>query len=246
MTAQRLFFPLSGPSIYGHFALFDEDQFPLMAEQSEMRTPLCPSASSDSKLCRETGLGSERDPIRDAIPEIKTDVSRIDELRDAHFLEEGYKCLDCNRRGCTVLRKTKNLQEAYNQFKMGMLGTGESDYSKLMTQYFNECLENFCAQGKIEDSVDKFKLYVNEISKRAMIPEYSLLRKVLSELVQESRKARRTSEAIQFQKEEIFFTMLEGSRNDDLGEDCEQYCLPLEGRIAEGIEKLHNLMPAGL
>jgi hypothetical protein len=179
----------------------------------------------------------------DSVPGTETVVSRIKALRNEYLAEDGYKCLDCNERGCAYLSNERNPQEAYIQLKMGVLGTGESEHSKLVTQYFNECLDRFCGQEKIEDSVNELDSIIGQIREVVIVPEYDHLRTALSAVICESRKAGRLSEAIRFQREAIFFTILEGTESDFLGEEGHvEYCEPLERRISNGIQELHSLM----
>jgi hypothetical protein len=112
--------------------------------------------------------------------------------------------LKCNEREGAELSK-HNLLEAYGHLKMGMLGTGESEYSILLTRYFNECLEHFCANEKVEDHIDELRLYVRVIANLVIIPKYCLLRLTLLYLVRESERAKDFTSAIRFQKEMIFF-----------------------------------------
>jgi hypothetical protein len=114
----------------------------------------------------------------------------------------------------------------------------------LLTQFFDECLSDFCENEKIEDSVNKFNPYVREIRKILILPQFYGLRIALSRLISELRKAGRLSEAVRFQKEEIFFMMLEGTQNDMVGEEepYRDYGVPLEKRIASGIQRVHSLM----
>jgi hypothetical protein len=91
-----------------------------------------------------------------------------------------------------------------------MLGTGESEYSRLLTQYYNECLGNFCAYEKADDCADKFDFYINEIRKRVIFPDYPLLKRVLSSLALEEEVTAQSTDDIRFRRELIFVTMLEG------------------------------------
>jgi hypothetical protein len=174
-----------------------------------------------------------------------TGISRIEVLRKHYFCEDGYKCVSCNQRGHVFLCKERNLLEAYIQFKNGMLGTGQSDYSKSLTQYFNECLNSFCAHDDIANHIHEFDQCISEIRKIVISPEYQCLRFTLSALVCESREKEDLLGAIRFQKEGIFFIMLEGTENDILGpEVCGNYNSPVERRIWLAIQELDGLVKA--
>jgi hypothetical protein len=127
-----------------------------------------------------------------------------------------------------------------------MLGDGESEYSKLLIQYFDELLERFCAYDEVDDYVEKFRSDIDAIKKIVIFPKYFHLRKALQTLVAESLRIGSLSEAIRFQKEEIFFVILEGTDNDKTGDEVHgDYCLPLESRISTKIQELRSLMTTG-
>jgi hypothetical protein len=70
-----------------------------------------------------------------------------------------------------------------------------------------------------------------------------LLRKVLSNLIHESREAGCISESIRYRKGIIFFTLLEGPRNDSLrGRGDGDYHFDLERRLENHIRRLRRLM----
>jgi hypothetical protein len=206
--------------------------------------PLPSDSSSESLSQIPVNLPPPRcDDSISATDAIKTDISGIEALRREFLFKDTYKCLDCNERGFAAYARDGDLACAYVEFQRGMLGTGESAYSKLLTQYFNECLSSFCRHENIEENIDKFKDYISEIRKNVINPEYNAMRLLLSDLVRESKKRGDLSEAIRFQKEAIFFIMLEDTENDFLGRRPPgDYRLPVERRVAKGMRELQKLM----
>jgi hypothetical protein len=100
----------------------------------------------------------------------------------------------------------------------GVVGTEESVYSRLLAQ-------NLCAQTRISGWTDNADFYVEEIREWDMEPDCASLRMALSELVRESERAGRTTDALRFQKDLIFFAILEGTPNRDFGEPVEEWIL---------------------
>jgi hypothetical protein len=125
-----------------------------------------------------------------------------------------------------------------------MLGTGESNWSRTLTECFRETLERFCAQARVEMYVDKYNENIATIRRRAIRPDYGLLKIALSDLVEESKKAGRMLDAIRFQKELVFVIHIEGSQNDHgRGQNDEDFYSPLDERIFNALRKLCSLMP---
>jgi hypothetical protein len=177
-------------------------------------------------------------------PKPTIDGSAIEALRPEHLWANAYECLDYNKQAEVEFYEHRNLKDAYRQLKKGMLGNGENDYSKLLTQYFEECLENFCKFLAVNDSVEKFKSWIDDLSRVVILPEYSLLRLVLSDLIQKSITDGNVTETIELQKEAIFLIMLEGTQNDQFGEVSGylDYDMSLERRISKDITKLRCFM----
>jgi hypothetical protein len=175
---------------------------------------------------------------------IKTDVSKIETLKGIYFFADGYKCLRCNEQGRVELFQNKNPQEAYTQFKKGMLGTGESEYSILLTQHFNECLEEFCKHEIVDDYIDKFNVRISEIKKIVICPDYYPIRIALSDLIHESEEKGDLFKNVSFYKEMIFFIMLEDTQNDYISGDegHRDYYLSLEKRVSKNVRKLRSLI----
>jgi hypothetical protein len=177
------------------------------------------------------------------IPQIETVRSKLEALIDSDIGEDGYKCLKCNEQGSAELLEKGNPREAYVQLQKGMLGTGESNYSKFLTHYFRECLEYFCAHEIDKDFVDDFKLYIDGINEVVLMPRYYHLRKAISNLIREAREVGCISEAIRLRKEMIFFTLLEGPRNDFLGGLTDgDYHFELERRLENHMRRLRRLI----
>jgi hypothetical protein len=172
---------------------------------------------------------------------IKTDISKIETLRNIYFFEDGHKCLRCNEQGRVELFQHKNPQEAYMHFKEGMLGTGESEYSRLLPQYFNEGLENFHAYERIDESIiDQFKEDIDVLGKISIAPAYDCIRYAINDLIREAHDLQKT---VRLQKEMIFFIMLEGDRNDyRCHDDDGDYCCPFAARLRENMKKLTSLL----
>jgi hypothetical protein len=188
-------------------------------ETEEERDPW-PLNSSDSDWVFDVPESDSYSDVSDSppddLPRPTTDISRVQP-----DLEERKKCLQCNERGRACMKK--DFREAYAEFKKGMLGTGESEYSQLLTKYFNECLEIFCEQEELEGVFLKFYFYVGEIRARVLVPEYGCMRRVLLELIERSKKEGNRTEAIRLQKERIFVIMLgpqeEGQLYDEVPGD---------------------------
>jgi hypothetical protein len=126
---------------------------------------------------------------------------------------EGLKAMVCNERARYYLDGTRPPKCAYNDLRQGMLGIGESEYSRTLTQYYNECLENFCAYEKVEECAEKFDFYINEIRKRVLLPDYPLLKRVLLDLIWKAEVTGNSAKAIRFKRELIFVTLLEGKED---------------------------------
>jgi hypothetical protein len=187
-------------------------------------------------------LNQKSSSTPDAIPWPKPDRSRTEPLENQSALEARQKCLKCNEQGRVYLYERKNPREAYAELQKGMLGDGESPYSQLVTGYFKYCLENFCAQRSTVDYADKFNFYVKDLRRWVLMPDYPLLKAALENLVRGAKEAKIWSEAIRFQKELIFFVILEGTQNDHFEEPIQGDCYgPLEERISKGVEELCNL-----
>jgi hypothetical protein len=169
---------------------------------------------------------------------VKRDPLRVDPLRDECIEEDTKKCLKCNELGRYYLYEAKDLGKAYVELRKGVLGTGESDFSLWMTNLFNMVLERFCAEDTIDRDSNDLNFYLYEIRSNAVEPDYRLLRETLANLVSESEKAGRISDAIRFEKELIFFIILEGTPDKDL------FCNGHDRQISEGKEKLRSLMAA--
>jgi hypothetical protein len=246
--------------------LIEEDVFLPKSEQCEVQTP--PESSVvetvDSASEKDShdpfefpprgGDNSRRDAMplneqmtsaTDTIPGMKTDRWIVENLGEFCCAAEVDKSVRCLKRGYNWLWQQRTPRRAYSYLKMGMLGTGESAYSKLLTGYFKECLNDFCASERIEDSVDKLTSYIDKIRKVMIFPDYYSLRIALSDLIQRETWAGNFPAAIRFQKEAIFFTMLEGTNSDFYTNHPRgDYNLPLEKRISNGIQNLHSLMRA--
>jgi hypothetical protein len=163
--------------------------------------------------------------------------------KKADVSKDGYKCSTFNERGSVELFENRNPREAYYRFQKGMLGTGESEYSKALTHYFRECLEHFCSYERVEDYLGHFNMYLDELGERALIPRYYFMRISLSRLTGESREAGCISEAIRFQKEMIFFILLEGPQNEHIDEHCcLDYYMPFKVRLEKSIQELRSLI----
>jgi hypothetical protein len=91
-----------------------------------------------------------------------------------------------------------------------MLGTGEGEDSRLLTEYYNKCLENLCGYEKVENYADRFNFHISEIRKMVLLPDCPLLKVVLSSLVREARVTGHCTDAIRFRRELVFVTMPEG------------------------------------
>jgi hypothetical protein len=126
-----------------------------------------------------------------------------------------------------------------------MLGTGESEYSRLLTEYFNECLEIFCSHEEVNDYVHKFDFYIDRIRTAALMPDYGLLKFGLSKMVEESKRAGKMQEAVRFQKELIFFVLLEGPESDGPGARARSdFHMPREDQVSGCVKQLCELMGA--
>jgi hypothetical protein len=66
-------------------------------------------------------------------------------------------------RFCSYLCESNNPRSAYAELRKGMLGTGESQYSQLLTKYFDQCLEKLCAHQEAGDYAHKFACDLNDI-----------------------------------------------------------------------------------
>jgi hypothetical protein len=141
-------------------------------------------------------------------------------------LEDEQKCRECNERGRALLAENK-AREAYAELRKGMLGTEESYYSRLLSSHFKRNLERFCTQRNIDEYEDKVNYYVEEIRKVLLLPDYVSLTKALSDLVREAKEAGNRSEAIRFQKELMFFIILQGDFDGEL-----------EKRISDNMQEL--------
>jgi hypothetical protein len=180
----------------------------------------------------------------DDIPRPDTDFSRVGPLTIRNYWDELRKCLECNSRGRSYLFERKNARDAYDEFRKGMLGTGESEYSRSLTKCFNECLEIFCNHKDVKDYASKFEFHVKWIKKKVLMPEYALLKAALLGLVDKSKEAGDLSGAIWFQKELIFTVVLEatpGYYTDDTAGGG--FRVPLEDRISKHVDDLCNLTP---
>jgi hypothetical protein len=235
----------------------------LLTGQNEEQTPVEPSVSSivletvesgrpdpserpseETPVrteCRAPGCSSELSSTADDTPLINTDISTIEELRSQQYWEEVRKSFGCNSQTAAGLRGN-NSREAYNQYKKGMLRTGESEYSILLTEYFNDCFAKFGAQEDVENSYSKSNLYISKHIEIVILPKYYFMRIALYEVIRELKQAGRISDAAEFQKEAIFLIMLEGTENDCFGaQGDEDHYLRLERRISNNIQELRKL-----
>jgi hypothetical protein len=198
---------------------------------------------SDRRCDGARSLAPELISLRGDVPRIETVRSLLESLRGSDLREDRQKCEECNKRGSAELFEKGNTREAYVQLQKGMLGTEESKFSKLLTLYFRECLEYFCAHEIDEGFVDNFNLYMEDMNEVVLVPRYYHLRKAISNLIREAKKAGCISEAIRLRKEMIFFTLLEGPQNDHLREQGDgDYYLDLERRLENHIRRLHHLI----
>jgi hypothetical protein len=200
---------------------------------------ICNRHAYDDSLSLGQGLTS---PPED-IPRPKTDLSTLPPLNERVAWEDGRKCMKCNVRGRGYLKDWISSRDAYVDLQKGMLGTGESEYSRLLTQYYKECLENFCAYEKVEDCADKFDFYINEIRKRVIFPDYPVLKLVLSHMAIEAELRAQATDAIRLRRELIFVTMLQGRQNNRRGEPIPRsFCVPLEAEISNSMEERRSPM----
>jgi hypothetical protein len=188
-------------------------------------------------------LTQELDSATGDIPRIRAILLKLKALGDPGIAEEIHTGMGCIQQGITELFKKGNPKGAYILFQTALLGTGESEYSKCLTHYFRECLEDFCAHEITESYVDNFNLYIDDLIRMTISPEYWCLHQALSCLIREARDAGCWSEAIRLQKEMIFFTLLEGPQPSHIAEHGGgDYHLPLEKRLEKGIRALRRLM----
>jgi hypothetical protein len=139
----------------------------------------------------------------------------------------------CNERAQLYRDRSRRVLDAYHDLRQGLLGIGKSEYSRTLTQYYNECLENFCAYEKVEECAEKFDFYINEIRKRVLLPDYPLLKVVLSNMVWEAEVTGHCTDAIRFGRELIFVTKLEGRQ----APIPRSFFVPLDAEISNSMEE---------
>jgi hypothetical protein len=171
---------------------------------------ICRRRAADEPLCSSQKWTSPPDDI----PRPKTDLSTLEPLSvETGGAVEGLKALICTEQAQFYLDGVRPAECAYDDLHQGMLGIGESEYSRTLTQYYNECLAIFCAYEKVEECAEKFDFYINEIRKKVLLPDYPLLKRVLRGLIWEAELRERTTKALRFKRELIFVTLLEGKED---------------------------------
>jgi hypothetical protein len=179
----------------------------------------------------------------DDIPRPKTDVSGLNWWGCPDMYFESQECLKCNECGRSYLTEKNNSREAYKELRKGMLGTGQRQYSRLLTQYFEECLDLFCNHERVEEYGKKFAFYVKEIRNRILAPEYFLLRKALFDLIRQAKEAGDLRAAIRLQKELIFLVMIEATGKEYPGDSIQKIPdVRVEARIYNHVQELRRLM----
>jgi hypothetical protein len=181
----------------------------------------------------------------DDIPPPETDLSGVEPLGRLESCKEGLQCMKCNARGRNLLFENDRPEEAYVEFQKGMLGTGETRYSALLTQYFNECLEIFSQRVEVNHDVEKFQFYVNEIRKRVFWPKYGSMKLALRRLVWRSKEADDLDAAVRFQKQLLFIILLEGRQGERLNIAAERdFWVPHQEEVSAAVKLLSTLVAA--
>jgi hypothetical protein len=194
----------------------------------------------DQRRCDEPEVLSPPDDI----PAPKTDL--VEPLGELESCQEGLKCMKCNGEGRVLLMEKRSPGRAYVEFQKGMLGTGESAYSELLTNYFNECLDIFSQRMELSDGVEKFRFYVNEIRKRVFWPKYEFLKLALEKIVWEAKERGDLATAVGVQKRLIFIIMLEGRGGEGIeASQRRDFFLTHEQEISNAMERLSTLLAAG-
>jgi hypothetical protein len=238
------------------------EESPLWEQPSELSLGLAKGQSDDrgdgwtlwkaicERRAREDAQFSGEQPTSPpvGVQQPATDFDALPQLEDQAACQEAAKCLPCNSRGRVHLCAEKDPRKAYSELLKGVLGTGESVYSQILTQYFKECLEIFCEHEDVNDYAHKFDFYLNRIRRAALVPRYGALKVALSKLVQESEGAGDLKAAIRFQKELTFFALLSGTESESPGgrrSDCRISRDQLVSMCVQELERLVRSESAG-
>jgi hypothetical protein len=125
------------------------------------------------------------------------------------------------------------LEDAYFHFKKAICGSGTSEYSKVLTNYINECIEAFCSHKTIDvNLMKKFESHARRIERYAILGYFNTIISTLEGCVS-LEKINDRSKTIRFQKEKLFWMLLDEKDPHDL---------PLDYRIKRELEALCVMM----